>query len=164
MTDRIFVTVGAQMPFDRLVRAVDEWAQDPARDVDVFIQCGDTEHPPRSAHVASLDPVGFASRMEWADVVVSHAGMGTILSALVGGVPLVLLARRGALMETRNDHQVATVARFGEKEGITAVDDPDELLDVLSRRDWSRPTKISETAAPELVGRVRDFIRSTIDD
>jgi UDP-N-acetylglucosamine transferase subunit ALG13 len=164
VTEHVFVTVGAQMAFDRLVHAVDEWAQQTDRDVEVFIQAGPTERPPRTAHVDSLDPAGFADRMEWADVVVSHAGMGTILSALVDGVPLVLLPRRGALMETRNDHQVGTVDRFGEKAGITAVADEHELVSVLERGDWSQPDTISPTASPQLIERLRSFIEGAERD
>ncbi len=37
----IFVTVGEQLPFDRLVRAVDEWAA--ASGKEVFAQIGNSE-------------------------------------------------------------------------------------------------------------------------
>ena len=155
----VFVTVGAQMAFDRLVHAVDRWAATTEREVEVFAQIGPSDDPPTHVpHVASMGPADFAERMAWADVVVSHAGMGTIISALVDGTPLVLLPRLGARQETRNDHQVATVARFADRDGVTAVDDENALVEVLEAGRWSRPASISTEASPELISTIRDFI------
>ncbi|MEZ5165891.1 MAG: glycosyltransferase [Acidimicrobiales bacterium] len=150
MTTHVFVTVGAQMAFDRLVHAVEAWyGREERPGVEVFAQVGPTANPPTAlASVASLGPDGFAARMAWADVVVSHAGMGTIISALVDGVPLVVMPRRGTLMETRNDHQVATVAHFADRPGITAVADEAELLAVLDDHAWSTPDPIGNHASP----------------
>ena len=105
-----------------------------------------------------MGPEDFASRMEWADVVVSHAGMGTILSALVAGIPLVLMPRRGAWQETRNDHQVATVERFADRSGVVAVEDESELIAALEAGNWSDPDEISPHASPRLIEAVREFI------
>lgn len=157
--NNIFVTVGAQMAFDRLVHAVDEWASTTERDVDVFAQIGRTKAPPAHIeHINSLGPSDFAERLAWADVVVSHAGMGTIISALVDGTPLVLMPRLGSRQETRNDHQVATVARFADRAGVTAVDDEHDLIGVLEAANWSHPETISDYASDDLIEAIRDFI------
>lgn len=161
MTVNVFVTVGAQMPFDRLVTAVDRWAASSTCDVDVFAQVGPTGEPPRSIEwVASLDPDEFAVRMDWADVIVSHAGMGTILSALVAGKPLVLMPRLGSRGETRNDHQVGTMARFNDRPGVLTATDETDLVAALDEGRWSRPEEISPDASPQLIEAIRDFIES----
>ena len=81
----IFVTVGAQMPFDRLVQAVDEWAGARSRS-DVFAQIGSEGIPPSNIEFTRfLEAAEFKRRIREADVVISHAGMGTILSALEAG-------------------------------------------------------------------------------
>jgi len=49
----IFVTVGAQMPFDRLVGAVDTWAGTNNRR-DIFAQTGETERTFDSLECAPL--------------------------------------------------------------------------------------------------------------
>ena len=52
----IFVTVGAQMAFDRLIRGVDQWARERGRD-DVFAQIGPAEYEPSSVRfVRNLSP------------------------------------------------------------------------------------------------------------
>ncbi len=52
--------------------------------------------------------------MQAATAIVAHAGMGTILTALEMGKPLLVMPRRAALGEHRNDHQLATASRFAE--------------------------------------------------
>jgi UDP-N-acetylglucosamine transferase subunit ALG13 len=44
----IFLTVGTQFPFDRLVRAVDEAFDNGAIDEEVFAQIGETSYRPRN--------------------------------------------------------------------------------------------------------------------
>ena len=89
----IFVTVGANTPFDRLVRCVDEWAASRECE-DVFAQIGRTDYRP--AHLRwteRLSPAEFRETLGRASVVVAHAGMGTILSALEAGLPILVSAR-----------------------------------------------------------------------
>lgn len=155
----IFVTVGHQMPFDRLVRAVDEWAAAAGRR-DVFAQIGETDfRPSHIAHAAKIDPPEFRRRMEQADTVIAHAGMGTILTALELGTPILVVPRLGRLMETRNDHQVATAQRFKALGKVEVAMDESELPDALRRLTGKRrnPT-IQAQASDRLLACVRGFI------
>jgi UDP-N-acetylglucosamine transferase subunit ALG13 len=105
----IFVTVGSSEPFDRLVRAVDEWAGLRGRS-DVFAQIGHSDYQPKHIQCSKfLDPSEFRTRFNNAQFVVAHAGMGSIITALEIGKPIVVMPRRAHLGETRSDHQVATV-------------------------------------------------------
>lgn len=155
----ILVTVGAQMPFPRLVDAVDEWAsQNP--DVEVLAQISSQDPPPRHlTHVELLSPDELRARIAAAEVVVAHAGMGTIITCLELGTPLIVLAREGKRRETRNDHQRATVEHFGTKPGIWAADDTAHLARLLDERDQLRSgaTEAPATSAP-LLDTIRRFI------
>ena len=128
----IFVTVGSQMPFDRLIKAMDAWAAEhPEHRVEA--QIGDSTYVPLSMTVyASMPPKLFIRKMAEADVVVAHAGMGTIINAAEYRKPLVLMPRRGTLRETRNDHQVATARWLNEKPGIFVADTETNLPGALS--------------------------------
>ena len=55
----IFVTVGTQGPFDRLVRAVDKWAGMRAR-ADIFAQTGPSDY--QSEHILSLIHISEPTR------------------------------------------------------------------------------------------------------
>lgn len=157
----IFLTVGTQIPFDRLVAAVDRWAgEEPGRPV--FAQIGPTGLRPR--HLAWRDfvsPAECGRLMREADLVVSHAGMGTILGALELGTPTLVMPRRAALGEHRNDHQLATARWFSQLGGVSVAFDETELLERLGdagqRRAGSAGT-IGEYAPDGFISALRAFI------
>jgi UDP-N-acetylglucosamine transferase subunit ALG13 len=157
----IFVTVGGQMPFDRLIRAVDQWAEEHQR-TDIFAQIGPTDYEPSFIKwVKYLDSAAFSGRLDSADAIISHAGMGTILSALYRAKPILVFPRRGDLMETRNDHQVDTAKRFVEMGMVRAAYDELELREELGRiDDLKQDRRIGPHASPELVTTLRDFINA----
>jgi UDP-N-acetylglucosamine transferase subunit ALG13 len=158
----IFVTVGAQLPFDRLILAVDEWARARGRR-DVFAQIGETSAWPRHIEFAkTLDVEAFEAKLRECSAVVAHAGMGTILSALQHGKPLLVMPRRGDFGETRNDHQVATARRFAEQRLLAVAETELELperLDQLQELRGGPP--IQSSASAELIEAIRAFIRET---
>ena len=159
----IFVTVGAQLPFDRLVSAMDAWAgAAPGRDV--FAQIGATGYEPRHLEwTRSLTPADFRARMDSAELIVAHAGMGTILTALELGRPIVVMPRRGDLRETRNDHQLATARRFESMRRVTVVDDEQRLalrLDALEAVAAADP--IPPHASLQLLDALRRFVAGEI--
>ena len=133
----IFLTIGTHEPFDRLVRAVDDWYGATPRTVSLFGQItapGPESYRPRNFDwVARLDPGKYAERMEAADLIVSHAGMGSIITALHLGKPIVIMPRRGHLHETRNDHQFTTVKRLGNRPGIHIAEDEAALGPAMDR-------------------------------
>jgi UDP-N-acetylglucosamine transferase subunit ALG13 len=158
----IFVTVGANTPFDRLVRCVDEWAAGRGRE-DVFAQIGRAEYRP--VHVRwreLLTPQEFRDALREAKAIVAHAGMGTILSALEAGVPILVMPRRAALREQRNDHQLATARHLAERGLVHVAADETELRARLDELDAiGVPERIAPIAPPPLVEHLRTFIASS---
>jgi len=153
----IFATVGTQLPFDRLIRALDEWAAAQG-DVEVFAQIGRGGYEPR--HIAwahDLHPQEFRSRLEACDAIVAHAGMGTIISAVELGKRVIVMPRRAALGEHRNEHQLATVARLGHLQGLEVVHDADALGAALAREQHHGGRDAGAGPAPELIGAIRRF-------
>lgn len=155
----IFVTVGHQMPFDRLVRAVDAWAESAARS-DVFAQIGETDFEPQHIEFTKfLEPGEFRQRIEEADALVAHAGTGSILTALECGKPILVMPRRAELRETRNDHQVATAERFEERSGVLVASDESQIASRLQElEELAGAEKIGTAASPELLDALREFI------
>ncbi len=156
----IFVTVGAQMAFDRLVGWVDDWAIASDRS-DVLAQIGPSSFTPKRLRVLPfLDPPEFRRTLESADVIVAHAGMGTILTALELGKPILVVPRLGSLAETRNDHQVATADRFAADGLVVVARTAAELalrLRELESGAASR-ARISARADDALLTRIRSFV------
>src|SRR3954452_10402842 len=119
----IFVTVGTQGHFDRMVRTVDEWAGKHGR-TDVFAQTGPSDAGYRYIRVEQfIDPAKFRECVESASLVIAHAGMGSIITALELGKRIIVMPRRASMGEQRNDHQMATAKRFAQQGRIEVAFD-----------------------------------------
>lgn len=147
------------MPFDRMIGTIDQWAGEHNRS-DVFAQIGPSDLQPRHVEWSQfLDPPQFTQKIKAADVIVAHAGMGSIISALVHGKPILVMPRRGDLRETRNDHQIATAKRFLEQNRVDVAFDEKSLVEKLNTIDTlSTGTQIEPYASPELLEAIRTFI------
>lgn len=156
----IFVTVGTQLSFDRLVCAVDKWASK-TPDAKVFAQIGPSQDRPKKFESQSmLSPAKATQLFIDADVVVSHAGMGSILTALQYCKPIIIMPRRADFGEHRNDHQVATAKWLGSRPGIYVASDGDELERLLDQRaTLSAGGEICDSADSQLISRLRSVIK-----
>jgi len=155
----IFVTVGTDLPFDRMLKVIDAWAGERGR-ADVFAQIGEGGwKPSHIEHSEFLQPPDFKKRFNEASLIISHAGMGTILSALFYGKPILVMPKRASLGEHRNEHQMATAKRMSESGLVSMAADEAELRFMLDRLD-ELPVgrRIGPHAGPDLTGRLRDFI------
>ena len=156
---KVFVTVGSMLPFDRLVGAMDAWAlAHPG--VEVFAQIGDGGAQPAHMPWASmLTPSDFRRRCATSDVIVSHAGMGTILSAAESGRPLVCLPRRPELKEVTSQHQVATARWLRERPGIRVIEDEALLGAAIAEAMSASGSDAARGGAdPKLIEAVRAFL------
>jgi UDP-N-acetylglucosamine transferase subunit ALG13 len=155
----IFLTVGHQMPFDRMIRIVDGWAaKSPA--VPIFAQIGESDYRPRHLEFTQiLTRREFDAQLDRSSSVISHAGTGTIIQVLAKGKPLLVFPRLSRFAETRNDHQVGTARHFAASGQLMAAFDEMQFLACLDRFREFRPKRgISGAASPELLSRLRCFI------
>jgi UDP-N-acetylglucosamine transferase subunit ALG13 len=159
----IFVTVGTQLSFDRMVRTIDQWAGEHSYG-DAFAQIGPAKYRPKRIPWAEfLDADEFRRKIEQADLVVAHAGMGSILTALELGKPIIVMPRLAAFREHRNDHQLATAKRLLAQGRVTVAFDEYQLLEKLSRFKMLRPAeRIQVHASSTLLETIRAFVEGRI--
>lgn len=155
----IFVTVGTDLPFDRMVKIIDDWALVSGRR-DVFAQIGDGGWQPKNIEFANfLQPPQFLEYFQKASVIISHAGMGTILSALHHSKPILVMPKRASLGEHRNEHQTATARRMMEFGGVNVAFDEAEFRSKLDHLDdLSSGRRIGSFASESLISGIRKFI------
>jgi len=162
----IFLTVGTQLPFDRLVRAMDAWcAEHPEHEV--FGQIGDTGRngylPRNFPYESFLSPASLDRRIQTAETIVAHAGMGSIITALLNAKPIVIMPRRAHLGEQRNDHQYGTAEAFGKRPlvhpAFTDADLPDSLTKALNCASCACEV-LGQFGEERLLNSLRDFIHS----
>lgn len=104
----IFVTVGSMLPFDRLIRTMDAWsARHP--EVEVHAQIGEGAFAPR--HMKwdrMLTGTRFKAMVAASELIVAHAGTGSVFTALEARKPILLVPRYASLKEHTTDHQLHT--------------------------------------------------------
>jgi len=157
----IFVTVGTDLPFDRMVKVIDRWAMVNKR-MDVFAQIGENAWVPQFIPSAEfLEPWEFKRRFAAARIIIAHAGMGTILSALHCGKPILVMPKKASLGEQRNEHQLATARRMMGLGKVNVAFDEAELVRRLESIDeLSACGSIGSGASSGLIEGIRRFIQS----
>lgn len=157
----IFVTVGSQLPFDRLIKAVDEWAKHNQIER-VYAQIGESDFVPQHIHYCSnLTPEEYNKELEKADFIVAHAGMGSIISALEQGKHILIMPRLAKFKEHRNDHQLTTAEHFAELNNICVANDEKELplqLDKMLKEKVEYAKESGEKVSSELIQAIKDFV------
>jgi UDP-N-acetylglucosamine transferase subunit ALG13 len=161
----IFVTVGTELPFDRMVRPIDEWAKN-QRPGTVFAQVGPSNYRPQNIEwVKFLETTDCRARIAAANVVIAHAGMGTILTALEMGKPILVMPRRAELAEVRSNHQVATAEKLLAQGKVSVAMDERELLVKLDQLQLlPSPERIQQHAPRELLRKLTRFIELGVTD
>lgn len=159
----ILVSVGSQAPFDRLIRAVDDWATSRNRS-DVFAQIANGTYRPQHINFTEfVGPSQFRQLVSEAQVLIAHAGMGSILTAMEFGKPVVVMPRRACFRETRNDHQVAAAKHFCDLGRVIVADSENDLP---RRIDYALTSgeveRISPNASPRLIATIREFIEKNV--
>jgi UDP-N-acetylglucosamine transferase subunit ALG13 len=157
----IFVTTGTQEPFDRLIEAIDEIAGGHP-ELNFVVQAFSSQYTAKNFEVLDfISAVDFSKYVEQCDLIISHAGMGTIISALVASKPIIVLPRLFTLHEHRNDHQLATARQF-DAMGYVHVAFNEEELKGKFKLMWPNQIKplrkIGNTASLELIDSLRTFI------
>jgi UDP-N-acetylglucosamine transferase subunit ALG13 len=155
----IFITVGTDLPFDRMMKVIDQWAGETGRK-DIFAQIGEGGwRPAHISFVEFLEPAAFKERFAESTLIIGHAGMGTILSALLHGKPILVMPKLASLGEHRNEHQTATAKRMMALGNVNVAFDEAELRAKLDCVDELRGRDpIGPHASGGLVEGIREFI------
>ena len=155
----IFVTIGTQAPFDRLIEAVDKIA--PSVNEKIIAQALKGSYIPKNIEVIDfISPDKFSEYFNSASLVIAHAGMGTILSALTTQKPLIIFPRKASLGEHRNEHQLATAKRLEKLNLVNVAYDIKDIEPMLTNREnLIKPDKIGNMASPSLIASLTNFIK-----
>lgn len=156
---KIFIVVGTQEPFDRMIRIIDLWAVKNNKHT-FFAQISKALYKPIMLPFTDfISPELFDDHFNKADLIISHAGMGTIISALTIGTPIIVMPRLASNHEHRNDHQLATARSFEKLGYVKAVYNEAELTQALDEAEKITPAeRISSGASQELLATLNGFI------
>jgi UDP-N-acetylglucosamine transferase subunit ALG13 len=154
----IFVSVGTnEARFDRLLREVADLQGAEER----LVQHGHSIAIPGPG-VELVDFLPFdamAEEIRRCRVLVTHAGVGTVLVALANGKRPVVVPRRKAFDEAVDDHQLQLGRRFAAAGLVTLVEDPADLAGALA--DGSHTIDATPSASA-LAADLRGYLAGTV--
>lgn len=161
----IFVTVGNDFrSFDRLLKKMDEIA--PFIPTEILIQRGYSQYRPRNEE--HFDFVSMDKALEYirkSQLVVSHAGIGTIILCKEFGTPILILPRRKIYGEHMNDHQleIAKALEKKENENIHVIYEEDQLKDSILKilQEGRKKTAEKNVGKANLVKTIKEFVKAT---
>ena len=156
----ILVTVGSsQFPFDRLLHAVEALP----RGERLVVQHGPSDVRPTDANCVPYMPFErFGDLVREARVVVTHAGVGSILVSLGHGKRPYVVPRRQAFGETVDDHQLESARRFAEAGLVTLVEDPEAAGGGRHRERAKRRRGLGARRPSALVAELRGYLGETL--
>ncbi len=127
----IFVTLGSQkFQFDRLLKALDELADQGKLGEEILAQSGVSTYQPKNFPCEPfMDPERFSECVARADIVIAHAGTGTVIRAVNAGKKVIVVPRLARYGEHVDDHQTEMAEVFSQKGMILTCTDCGELED-----------------------------------
>lgn len=161
---RVFVTVGALTPFDRMVAAVLAAKGQGLLPEALLVQTGRGSRFAPGAlgdtrFTESLDFDSIQAELARADIVVCHGGTGSIITALREGCRVIAMPRQFARGEAFDDHQQEIVTAFAARGLLIAADDADDLPHALAAARAMTPVRA--TTDPQAL---RIFLTRVIDE
>jgi UDP-N-acetylglucosamine transferase subunit ALG13 len=126
----IFVTVGTnEARFDRLLHAVARLELDE----EVVVQHGHSSPvgPAGATLVDFLPFEGIVDMVRRSRVVVTHAGVGSVMVSLANGKRPVVVPRLKSFAEAVDDHQLELGRRFASAGLVTFVETLDRIADAV---------------------------------
>lgn len=155
---RIFIMFGTQdKRFDRLLNAV--LASTFVKENDVYVQLGYTKGKYDGIHHQDyFSEEELLNQIELADLIITHAGVGSIVSALKLNKKVIVVPRLGKYKEQNNDHQVQIMERFASQGYIIPVmDEKDIDKAVEESRDFEPKEYIVDKQG--IIEEIRNFIK-----
>ncbi|MGN1282528.1 MAG: PssE/Cps14G family polysaccharide biosynthesis glycosyltransferase [Limosilactobacillus sp.] len=153
----IFVTVGThEQPFNRLIKEVDNLANDPEIKDSFFIQTGFSDYKPKNCQWKKfLSYEEMNKLIREANIVITHGGPASFIAPLeLGKIPIVV-PREKKFDEHINNHQVEFVKLIDQKmHNIIPVYDINELKSKIENYN-----EISESNASKIKSNNANFIK-----
>lgn len=125
----ILVTLGTQdKTFVRLLEKINQLIDQGLIKDKVVVQAGFTKYSSDNMEIFDLiSQDEFNNLMSKADLVITHGGVGNIISALEKNKKVIAVPRLAKYGEHINDHQTQIIAKFNDLGYIIGLQDVDEL-------------------------------------
>ncbi len=146
------------MPFDRLIRAVDEITPH-LNGEKVIAQTNVGNYTAKNMECRSYYSADeFNALIIQSRMIISHAGIGSIISALTHKKPIIIMPRRASLNEHRNEHQLATAKKMEELKCVNVAYNEKQLQNLILSNNIRSLRFLDDNAPREMIESIRNFI------
>ncbi|MBQ1508700.1 MAG: hypothetical protein IIZ47_04700 [Erysipelotrichaceae bacterium] len=151
----IFVTLGTQdKPFTRLLKRIEE-ADLPEK---IVVQAGYTDFSSAKMDVRKyIEKDEFSKLLEEADLVICHAGVGTIMESLKKKKKIIVSPRLAKYGEHQNDHQLEIADTFSKQGYLLELKEEDDLKEVYEQAKNFVPV-VYETGGGSFIARLSTYL------
>ena len=155
----ILVMLGTQNnSFHRLLEEIDRLIKCGIIHEKVVVQAGYTKYSSPYMEIFSLLPQEKLEKyQEEADLIITHGGVGSIISSLRLGKKVIAVPRLHEYGEHVNDHQKQIVESFGKKGYIIGIGDVSELGSAIEKVQKFEPKKY-EAGNKKMLSIIENFI------
>ena len=139
----ILVLLGTQNnSFHRLLEKIDELIGKEVIKEKVVVQAGHTKYESKNMKIFSLIPQEELEKyQEKADLIITHGGVGSIISSIEKGKKVIAVPRKHEYGEHVNNHQIQIVKDFNDKGYIIGIEDVEDLKDAIIKSKTFKPVK-----------------------
>ena len=139
----ILVTLGTQdKSFKRLLDAIQKQIDNGNIKDKVVVQAGSTEYTSDDMEIFDLiDRDKFAELIKECDLLITHGGVGSILTGLKNNKKIIAAPRLSEYKEHHNDHQLEIIEKFSDAGFILPLYDFDSLGTLLKEVKIFKPKK-----------------------
>lgn len=153
----LFATVGATLPFDRLIDTVGALKASGDITERVIAQTGVGGHAPSGLETTETLPFDRVQEiLREARVVVCHGGTGSLITALRQGCHVIAVPRLSKLGEHYDDHQAEITDAFARRGLIQVANTSDEMRSALAETRRREPV-LATTDPQALIAFLEDL-------
>ena len=155
----ILVTLGTNdKSFVRLIKKIEDLIIKGIIDQEVIVQAGYTKYESNHLKIFDLIPMDeFNMLLKECDLLITHGGVGTIVSGIQNGKKVIAVPRLQKYGEHVNDHQLQIIENFADSKYILASYTVDDLECVLTQvLDFQPKNYTSNTQ--NMINLVQKFI------
>ncbi len=155
----ILVLLGTQNnSFHRLLEEIEKLIEKKVIEDEVIVQSGYTKYESSNMKIFGLIPKQKLEQYQnKADVIITHGGVGSIISSIKKGKKVIAIPRNHEYNEHVNNHQKEIVKLFDEKGYIIGIKEVGELEKALSKLKTFTPVKYKEDNT-KMLEIISDFI------
>ena len=155
----ILVMLGTQNnSFHRLLEEIDKLIKENMIKEEVIVQAGYTKYETNNMKIIDLMPKEELEELQnKADLIITHGGVGSIISSLEKGKKVIAIPRLSKYGEHVDDHQIQLIKEFEEMNFIEPVYEIDELGNAI-RESKEKNYNVYVSNTDKIIEDIEKFI------